>query len=516
MSSNDEKTVSFPAEKNGKKESKNNKPQKFGKSIGWFFGIAVLLLICITFILPTTLFSSGSSEIVFGSYDGKDISLSYDSYFYYQLQNIADYYAESYGGAVPNDAWVYIYYTAFQNAAVFEYISDLANTAKIQPAEEAVSQTIVNSGYWNDANGIFDTERYQAATDAEKASITNYARMMVPFQIVTNDIYDVRYSDAEADFIVSLSSQPRDFEYYMIDNDDYPDADAVTYAKNNPAPFEVANLTLLSYATLEEAEAALERISSGEISAEDEAVANSIDNYAEVSGNMGGVPKYHLDAILAYEEGASDEVFTAAVGTICGPYMTDAGYSLFRLDAAPTAPDYADDTTLASIKDYIDANENAIMLASIGGIAQDVYQAALNDFDAAAEKYNLTKYSVKSAAENPGDSELILSMNYSDYMGYLASACAADSTYSDKLYALADGEVLAPVLTANSTYIVVRAVESTPASEYMLSSAKDLYKSSAGQFSRNDLETGVLFSDKFVDNFVNTYYSNIQMSSSAL
>ena len=258
MSSNDEKTVSFPAEKKGKKESKNNKPQKFGKSLGWFFGIAVLLLICVTFILPTTLFTPSSSGIVFGSYNGKDISLSYDSYFYYQLQNIADYYTEYYGGSVPSDAWVYVYYIAFQNAAVFEYITELADTAGIQAAEDAVSQMIVNSGYWNDANGIFDTERYQAATDAEKASITNYARMMVPFQVVTNDIYDVRYSDAEADFIVSLSSQPRDFEYYMIDNDDYPTADAITYAKNNPEPFSVINLTLLSYETLADAEAEAE------------------------------------------------------------------------------------------------------------------------------------------------------------------------------------------------------------------------------------------------------------------
>ena len=517
MSSNDEKTVSFPAEKKGKKESKNNKPQKFGKSLGWFFGIAVLLLICITFILPTTLFTSGSSDIVFGSYNGKDISLSYDSYHYYQLQNIADYYEEYYGGSIPSDAWVYIYYIAFQNAAVFEYITELADTAGIQAAEDAVSQMIVSTGYWNDANGIFDTERYQAATDAEKTSITNYARMMVPFQIVTNDIYDVRYSDAEADFIVSLSSQPRDFEYYMIDNDDYPTADAITYAKNNPEPFSVINLTLLSYETKADAEAAIARIESGEITAEDEALANSIDNYAEVSGFMGGVPRYHLENILsAYNEGAVEEVYATEVGAIAGPYITDAGYSFFRVDAAPNVPDFSDDTTIAAIKEYIDAYENAIMLASIGGIAQDVYQSALNDFDAAGEKYNLVKYSVKSAAENPGDSTLILSMNYSDYMGYLASACTADPTYSDKLYDLADGEVLPPVLTTNSTYIVVRAVDSTPASDYMLSSAKDLYKSSAGEFSLNDLETGVLFSDKFVDNFALTYYSNIEMSSTSL
>ena len=45
MPSNEEKTVSFPADGKGKKGSKGQKPQKFGKSIGWFFGMAILIFI---------------------------------------------------------------------------------------------------------------------------------------------------------------------------------------------------------------------------------------------------------------------------------------------------------------------------------------------------------------------------------------------------------------------------------------------------------------------------------------
>lgn len=512
MPSNDEKSVSFPSQSKGKKDSKDKKPQKFGKSIGWFFGIAILVFICITFILPATLFTQDNSKIVFGKYDGKDIALSYDSYFYYQLQNVADYYADNFGGVVPTDAWPYVYLTAYQNAVVFEAISEMADKAGIIPSEQAISETILASGYWNNANGIFDTERYQSATEAEKASITSYAAMMVPFQIVTDDIYGVKVSDNELNFISSLSNETRDFEYYIIDNDDYADADAVTYAKNNPEPFAVAELTLLSYATKFEADEALERLTSGESTVEEEA-ANSIDNYAEVGGAMGPVPKYHLDAILASTEGASDEVFSTAVGSFAGPYSTDAGYSLFKVEASPSVPDFTDATTLASIKDYIETHDSAIMLAYIGGIAQDVYATAKEDFDAAGDKYNLTMYSVKSAAENPGGTDLILSMNYSDYMGYLAAACAADEEFSAKLFDAPVNEVFEPILTNNSTYVVVRPVASTAASEYMVELAKDLYSTSSGQYSLNDLESGVLLSDKFEDDFINTYYSQIVVSS---
>lgn len=515
MPSNEEKTVSFPADGKGKKGSKGQKPQKYGKSIGWFFGMAILIFICITFVLPTTMFSSNNGRIVFGKYDGKDIALDYDSYFYYQAQNVADYYAQQYGGTVPADAWMSIYYIAFQNAAVFEAISELADQAKIQPSQEAISETIVASGYWNDENGLFDAERYQAATDAEKASITNYARMMVPFQMVTADVYGAQVSEAETEFVASLSANTRDFEYYIIDNDDYGDAEAITYAKNNPAPFAVAELSLLSYATPEEASEVLARLDAGETDFATES-ATSIDNYAEVQGAMGPVPKYHLDAILAYEEeGTSDALFSSEVGTIAGPFLTDAGYSLFRLESAPTVPDFTSETTLASIKDYIDANDNAILISYIGNVAREVYEEAKVDFDAAGENHNLTMYSVLSAAENPSNSELILSMNYSDYMGYLAAAIAADSEYSEKLFSAEDNEVLEPILASNSTYVVARPVESTPASEYMITLVKDMYGSSSGQFSLNDLENSILMSDKFEDNFLATYLQTMTVSSTA-
>lgn len=510
MPSNEEKTVAFPSEKKGNKGSK-----KFGKSIGWFFGVAILLFICVTFVLPTTMFSSSSNDIVFGKYNGKDIALTYDSYFYYQLQNVADYYADNYGGVVPTDAWFTIYYTAFQNAAVFEAISELAEAAKIQPSENAVSQTIVASGYWNDANGVFDTERYQAATSAEKASITNYASMMVPFQMVTGDIYGTQVSDAETDFIASLSTDTRDFEYYIIDNDDYGDNEAVTYANNNPAPFAVAELSLLSYETLAEADEVYGRLTAGETDFATES-ASSIDNYAEVQGAMGPVPKYHLDAILAYAEaGASDALFSSEVGTIVGPYPTDAGYSIFQITAAPTVPDFTSETTLASIKDYIASYDNDILLAHIGGVAQDVYKNAQEDFEAAGEKFDLTMYSVKSAAENPGNSELILSMNYSDYMGYLAAACA-DEEYSAKLFDAEVNEVLEPVLTSNSTYVVARPIEATEASDYMLTLVEDMYSTASGEFSLLDLQNSILMSDKFEDNFINTYMTEILVTSSAV
>ena len=90
-SDNDAKGVTFPS---GKKE-KEKKEKKHGRSIGWIIGVVVLILISVTFVLPTTVFSTNNGQkIVFGSYNGEEIAFipSYDNYFYNQLSALAQSY----------------------------------------------------------------------------------------------------------------------------------------------------------------------------------------------------------------------------------------------------------------------------------------------------------------------------------------------------------------------------------------------------------------------------------------
>ena len=54
-SDNDAKGVTFPSGK--EKKEKEKKEKKHGRSIGWIIGVVVLILISVTFVLPTTVFS---------------------------------------------------------------------------------------------------------------------------------------------------------------------------------------------------------------------------------------------------------------------------------------------------------------------------------------------------------------------------------------------------------------------------------------------------------------------------
>ena len=158
------------------------------------------------------------------------------------------------------------------------------------------------------------------------------------------------------------------------------------------------------------------------------------------------------------------------------------------------------------IKEYIADNDNQIMTTYLAGIANDVYAVAQNDFDEAADKYDLEVVKVSNVAENPGSSQFIASFNYSDYTGLLANA-AADSDFENKLFSAEDESVLEPVLSGTS-YIVVRPTASN-GTNYIANYVSAMYSSYAGQLSLSDLQNSILSSDKLHNDFYTVYLQKI-------
>lgn len=508
MPTDEKNVVEFPNGKKGQKNIEKKKKKKVtAKQVGWVFGIVVLILISLGFVLPATGFSTlKDTSIVFGKYDGKKIELKNGNFFYYQLQNIANYYAEQNGGNLPSTAYFQIYYTAFQNAVVYEALNDMADKAGVKASSDAVADGIVSSGYWNNSDGQFDTERYNAASKSDKEYIRSYVAMSLPFQSVESDIASAKISTAETEFIETLNSDTRSFEYIVIDSNAYGNDEAIAYANNNPAPFVQIGLSIATYSTEDEAKDILAKLNDGSMKFED-AVATSIDGYASSNGSAGLVFKHALDETLSATAEASDTVFSTAVGSYAGPYATGAGYSIFRVDSTPAFPETFDDTVLSHVKEYISDHDNQIMTSYLAAVAQDVYANASSDYDAAADKYDLTIASVNNVAKNPGDSQFIASFNYSDYTGLLNAAISSDATLEDKLFSMDENAVLEPIL-AGSSYIVVRRIENN-SSNYMANYISSMYSSYASQLSLSDLQNSILTSDKLTNDFYTAYIEKV-------
>ena len=490
---------------NGKKNGKDKK--KHGKSAGWIIGVIVLILISVTFILPTTVFSTGNSRSInFGSYNGDEISLelAYDNYFYNQLYSLS----QTYGMSSQN--MMQLYAQAFYQTVFHTALSQLADEASISVSDRMISQGIVNSGLYRDENGAFDLEAYNAASQLDKDALKQQLTDMIPAQVVYQDMTSVKTSNAEYSFVSALNANPRSFQYITVDYDSYPDADAVTYATANQEPFMTKNLSVITVATETEANDLIAAIQNGEKTFEEAATESSTDNYASESGNMGSVLFNNLQNMLSNSEDTAT-VFAIASGELSAPIQGYSGWMIFRADSEAALADLTDPEVLSDVKRYMSINDSETMNAYVEAKSAEVYAAAVEDFEKAATDNNLTITDVNASSYNPSSSSFINDIAGNDPEGLLYNVASSDAAFQEELFKVADNTVLEPMLTGSS-YIIVRPVAPNNVNTNWTSYLDMMYSASMPSLVAQDIESSILSSDTFEDNFINTYISEVMIT----
>ena len=472
------------------------KHKKKGKSIGWILGVIILIVLSLLLVLPVTAFS-GNSSVVFGSYNGENIELSYGNYFFNQVNSLLSSNPQNPLG---------VYMQAF-NATVFKTALDqMAEQVGYRTTDHAIDNAIVNGGLFVNDSGQYDSSLYAALSDVEKAAVRQGIEDTLPAQAVLSDISSVKVSDAEKEYSLSINDTVRDFEYISVDYTSYPDADAIAYAEANPTLFETVGLSMVTAATQEEAKAILDGLNAGTTTFED-AAASSIDPYSSNTGSLGDVFYNEISGYLR-NEADGDALFAAEEGTFAGPYQTWYGWSVFRIDSASHAADLENSEILQRVKSYISANDSETMNTYVQSKAEEVYQAASSDFTGAAEANGLEVYTVGPASPNPAMSQFVIGLEMSDANGGLRAATAGDRDYYSLLYSAEEGTVLEPHAAGTNTYVIARPVASTADNGILTSYLDSFYTSFMPQLVSNDLQNAVLGSDLFVNNFFEVYFSN--------
>ena len=503
----EDKTATL-AKDNSKEKKSGKKGNK--KSLIWIIGVVVLILISLTFVLPTTMFSETSSAISFGSYNGKSIELTNTSYFYYQLQSIYSYYAQYYGESTAQSYSYSIYYSAFQQALINEAFQEMAEKAGFTATNDQIYQAVMDSNYYSDGTNSFSQETYDSATDLQKEQIVAWMKEYVPFQEVQNTILSVPTASAETDFIATLSDETTSVDYIALTSDLYPAEDAKTYAEERADLFKTVTYIRATYATEDEATAAMDEIAAGTKTLSD-VVAESTDSAKDNEGRVTSF-RYELESDVTDSE-KLESIFTSDAKTMIGPVATSEGYTLFYIESAAADPDYSDESVIASVRSYIASNDSDVIKAYLETIKDAVYADAQADFEGAAEKYGVEVQSVSDFALNTGDSQFIYSLNYtsenSSYSGaltngYIYTQALADTDWFESLFTLESGTVLEPYY-ANDAYVIARTAESESASSYMGTYLSSMYSYYAAQYGLIDYESKTLSSDKVEDNFFNGY-----------
>ena len=497
--------VKKPKNEKGKKSSK-------GKSIGWFIGVAVLILISLSFVLPQTMFyDTSSSTNSFGKYNNRSIDLTYDSYFYYMLQNYYSYYTQLYGADVAQSYGYNIYYTAYQSALVHEALAEKAEKAGIQVSDQAIAEQVISSGFYSDGENSYSSEVYKSTDDSQRKVYNKWVREYLTEKAVTDDFGSAKTSKGEDNFISDLSADTKSFEYIVLTGDMYPEADTVSYLEGHKDLFQSVSFKRATYATEEEAASALSAIATGAKTI-DEAISESVGTDGTDYGTFETVYRFTLDNYLkSTAPETSAEIFASASSSLVGPVSTQSGYSIYFMESAAKDADPSSADVISVVKGYISQYDSDVMKAYLEAKAAEVALEAKDDFTAAAEKYDLDVYTVSGAAENPGESQFIAGLNYLDANGYLSSAVSADASLSSTLFSAPEGTV-SDALPSGSSYVIARSVENNGTSSYYASILASMYPSSAVSVSYSDFQNIVLNSDKTEDNFFPAYLNMLTAS----
>jgi len=504
------KALDFKKDKKSGTTNKDQKvvavKQKSKITPGWVFGMIVLLLIAVSFVLAPAIEAlvgpKNSDGIVFGKYGKEDIKYAYGNYFYDQVQTYGSQYKNT--GDNATQTLYQIWKSAYDSTVLFTAVNQLASKAGIIAADEVVNRSIINSGAYN-KDDKFNVELYQKATAENKASVEKSIRRSVPYQIVIDDIGSALSSSSEADYVAKMASAGRSFNYVDINASLYPDEKASAYALQNKQLFYSMDLSIISTETEDEAKALSSAIANGEKTFEEAALSSSKDNYASKEGKVGTVYYFGLVTNFKNTEDAT-KLLTAKSGDVVGPLEGPSAWSIYRLDSTPLEADYASPALLSTVKAYLASSDDPVVNDYLLAKANEFALDAKDDFAAAAEKAELDLVNVPATPYNIAQSTYMNNFSNTDTNGILASAVTTKEI-GQKLYTAELGTVLEPI-KSNASYLVVQA-DKEVADEGMGSYIQMFYNYLSGSQNQQDFSQGIYTSDQFQDNFLGTFFSTI-------
>ena len=454
--------------------------------------ILALLMVGSAYYIVILLTSDKSEEQAsYGSYDGENILLEYNNVFYNTLMSDENF-QNAYSTGDYNSLWT-SYYQAYQSQVMYIALTKLAKKAGITAPQALVNKAIIESGVYNDENGSFSEDVYKSTDATVRSNTEGYFRTILPYQTVLNDIFTTVTSAQEKAFVSELAGEARNFSYFAVDYNSYPDEKAKEFAQSNTDIFKTADITTVAFTTVEECGNAYTALTSG-------ADLSTIEN---ASVNSMTAPVYEIQQVMT-DPADIDMVLPLEAGTYSRPVVCSGTYVLFRVDSEFAVPDFTDKEVLSKVKSYMALNEPEEVKSYIEDAKESAATLVKEDFDKAAEVYGSGFVEIKLGTNNVGGSQFISGLEFSDPQGRLAAA-ATDETVSRELFTSAEGSICGPI-AVDDNYIFVKVV-STDENSTMGSIIESMYDYYAYQLPVSDVANAIFASDKFNDNFTSQFLS---------
>jgi parvulin-like peptidyl-prolyl isomerase len=466
--------------------------------------VALLVIIVVAFVGGPLVGRIGANQpMVFGTYDGEEILYAPGNYLARQTEVLYDQLQDSSAQSYEYQAYQ-VWKGAYDRTVVRTAMLQAAEKAGLYVSDNQVDEILLTTGPYME-NGAFSETRYNSTPNSERFKYRSLYREEYTQQLYLQDVLHYGlYSSKEADFLKEMASEERAFNYALIGYDDFPSDQVSAYADVNAAQFrkiKVSRITMKS--SREDTEIVRQQIVDGTATFEDQARNFSSDAFAEEGGDMGWMEYSALAADFS-SNAELEALFLLQKDQISGVFDTSFGWVIYRADEAATDPDLEDPDTLDSIRSYMERFERGriedYLLASAEGY---VTTAALLSFQEAADEYGVDVKKTDSFPINFGNVYYFSPVQSSDGSSELGSA-AYDETLLTMLFNLKEGDISEPIVLSDGVG-VFQLADQTTLPEEEVEFLGDYYPFIAQQNIEQDLNSHILASDAFEDNFTEVF-----------
>jgi|GEM_PF-711253 len=336
-----------------------------GRSALKYIGLAIVALAVIGLIFSSVFSGSrgGQNQLAFGRYGDRDIIYRYNNSFGQAVENEMEKYSSSVDQ--DNQFFTFVRFMAWQQAfttvAVNTAIAYQLDESGYEVSSRAVDRRIVEFGPFRTADGEFDEVAYRAASSVRKNSIREQFREQITLETWSRDVLESPYrSSAQLDFLQDMKTTVRSYNYVTIPFTDYPDESILAFARENSDLFRrrpISRITVTDEETAREVESRYEenRLDIGAFGAL--AGEYSEDGYRDAGGSMGLADFYEISELVGSQN--ANQIFDRSEGDTAGPFETEYGWILFRVDGAMAEDDL--EGRVDEIRDYMLQNETGLV-----------------------------------------------------------------------------------------------------------------------------------------------------------
>ncbi len=490
----------------GDSEKKPSEEKKKSNSLLYVFSFIILVIIVVTFVGTPVAGRLGSQQsVIFGSYADKEIQFRPGNYLSRQKDILGEQIRQSSSSDDIVGQAYQVWREAFQRTVVHVGILHEVEKSGLSVTDDLIDKSLAQYGPYVQ-NGQFSEELYNATPNQEKYVTRQLYRENLKEEQFREDFFERQYdSNAEKEFLKTMSTPERRFKFILYTFDEYPLEEVIAYGEENSYLFQQIQLSRIAIKSSEkEAETILEQLRNEQAGFENLAQTQSVDSYAEKGGEMGWQTYFEMQGDFPDEE-ALQEVFNLEPGEVSSLIEYNDMWFIYRCDEAVQQPDFTDEEVRQQVRRYMERFEAGKIEDYFVTMANEFRETALTTtFDQASTIHDRTTRLTDFFPINHGNVFFLKQVTTIGEASLLNSA-SYNEEFFIQAFSLSTGDISEPIVL-DKKIVLLQFEEQREAPEQQVEQIDTYFQFIVQQYRDQDLRNYFLNSDKLENNFNQTFY----------